>query len=198
MSADAGAHKIRLAARPRRGRPAFFVDRDGTLIEDPGYIAHPDKVRLIAGAAGALRRFALSGYALVLVTNQSGIGRGLYSWSDYDAVAEHFRSLLASEDVVLDAEFACAHAPEENCDWRKPAPGMLIEAVRRLDLDIAGSLIAGDKLSDLQAGASAGVGRGVHVLSGHGARERENVLGWKAPFRLDLLDDLSTLAPCAS
>ena len=166
MAADAGAHRVRFAAEPERGGPAFFVDRDGTLIEDPGYIADPDKVRLIAGAADALRRFEAAGYTLVLVTNQSGIGRGLYTWTDYDAVAARLRSVLADEGVTLDAELACAHAPEENCEWRKPAPGMLLEAVRRLDLDLTRSLVAGDKLSDLQAGASAGVTRGVHVLSG--------------------------------
>ena len=81
-------HRIYLAEKPRRDCPALFLDRDGTLIEDPGYNADPDRVRLLSGVAGSLRAFRAAGFALVVVTNQSGIGRGLYTWQDYDAVAE--------------------------------------------------------------------------------------------------------------
>lgn len=194
------AHRLRLAAAPRRRAPALFVDRDGTVIEDPGYIADPDKVSLIAGAASTLRRFRERGYALVLVTNQSGIGRGLYAWTDYDAVAARFRELLAGEGVVFDAELACGHSPEEGaaCGWRKPGPGMVLAAAERLELDLAASVIAGDKLSDLAAGAAAGIPRLVHVATGQGAAERARVLAWQAPVAVTLLRDLSLLSPCAS
>ena len=170
-------HSFRFAPDPRREAPALFVDRDGTVIEDPGYIADPDKVSLIAGAAAALRAFRDAGYALILVTNQSGIGRGLYRWSDYEAVAARFRELLAAEGIVFDAELACGHSPEEGaaCGWRKPAPGMIREAADRLQLDLARSVMAGDKLSDLEAGAAAGIPRLVYVESGQGAAERERV-----------------------
>ena len=191
-------HRLRLAAHPRRAVPALFVDRDGTLIEDPGYIADPEKVRLIPGAAAALRGFHDAGYALILITNQSGIGRGYYGWSDYEAVATRFRDLLAAEGVSFDAELACAHAPEAACDWRKPAPGMIREAADRLDLDLAGSVLAGDKLSDLEAGAAAGVPRLVHVATGHGAEERGRVAAWRGPVAVTMLADLSLLSPCAS
>lgn len=191
-------HRVRLAAHPRRAAPALFVDRDGTVIEDPGYIADPDKVRLIPGAAAALRRFRDAGYALVLITNQSGIGRGLYSWADYEAVAARFRDLLASEGVGFDAELACAHPPEAACGWRKPAPGMIREAADRFDLDLARSVVAGDKLSDLEAGAAAGVPRLVHVGTGHGADERGRVGAWRGPVAATMLADLSLLSPCAS
>jgi len=191
-------HRIRLAAHPRRAAPALFVDRDGTVIEDPGYIADPDKVRLIAGAAAALGRFRDAGYALILVTNQSGIGRGLYSWADYEAVAARFRDLLAAEGVGFDAELACAHSPEAACAWRKPAPGMIREAADRLDLDLARSVLAGDKLSDLAAGAAAGVSRLVHVATGHGTEERGRVGAWRGPVAVTMLADLSQLSPCAS
>src|ERR1700694_1240937 len=115
-------HRVRVGAHPRRAAPPLFVARDGAVIEDPGYIADPDKVRLIPGAVAALRRFREAGYALILITNQSGIGRGLYSWADYEAVAARFRDLLAAEGIGFDAELACAHPPEAACDWRKPAP----------------------------------------------------------------------------
>jgi len=193
-------HRVRLAAYPRCDVPALFVDRDGTVIEDPGYIADPDKVRLIAGAAATLRAFHNAGFALILVTNQSGIGRGLYRWSDYEAVAARFRDLLAAEGIAFDAELACAHSPEEGarCGWRKPAPGMIREAADRLDLDLAHSVMAGDKLADLEAGAAAGIPRLVHVGTGHGAAERARVLAWPAPVALTVLADLSLLSPCAS
>ena len=194
------AHQVRLAAHPRRGAPALVVDRDGTLIEDPGYIADPDKVSVIPGVVATLRRFRDAGHALVLVTNQSGIGRGLYRWSDYEAVAARLRDLLAAEGIVFDAELACAHSPEEGalCGWRKPAPGMIREAAERLDLDLANSVMAGDKLTDLEAGAAAGIPRLVHVGTGQGAAERARVLAWLAPVAPTVLADLSLLSPCAS
>jgi D-glycero-D-manno-heptose 1,7-bisphosphate phosphatase len=192
------AHRVRLAAHPRRAAQALFVDRDGTVIEDPGYIADPGKVSLIAGAAATLRRFHVAGYALILITNQSGIGRGFYSWADYEAVAARLRDLLAAEGVGFDAEFACAHSPEAACSWRKPAPGMIREATTRFDLDLAHSVLAGDKLSDLAAGAAAGIPCLVHVGTGHGGEERKRVRAWRGPVAVTMLADLSLLSPCAS
>ena len=194
--------QVRLAAHPRRGVPALFVDRDGTLIEDPGYIADPDKVSLIPGAAATLRRFRDDGHALILVTNQSGIGRGLYRWSDYEAVAARFRDLLAAEGIVFDAELACAHSPEEGalCGWRKPAPGMIREAADRLDLDLRRSVMAGDKLSDLEAGAAAGIpsARPCRERAGRAPNGR-GCLAWHGPVAVDAcFADLSLLSPCAS
>ena len=190
-------HRCDLSASPARGVPALFVDRDGTVVDDPGYIADPNRVRLIPGAAAALRRFRDAGYALVLVTNQSGIGRGYYSWADYDAVSARVRELLAAEGVVFDAELACGHPPEEGdrCGWRKPAPGMILEAARVLDLDLSRSVVAGDKLSDIESGAAAGVARVAHLATGHGRAERPAVEAWPAPLALDLLEDLASLAP---
>jgi len=191
-------HRVRLAAYPRRAVPALFVDRDGTVIEDPGYIRDPAKVVLIPGAAAALGRFHDAGFALILVTNQSGIGRGYYGWPDYEAVAARLRERLAAEHVAFDAELACAHSPEARCNWRKPAPGMILEAAARLDLDLGRSLLAGDKLSDLEAGAAAGIPRLVHVGTGHGNAERALVAAWQGPVAVTTLADLSLLSLCAS
>jgi len=191
------AHRIYLAETPVRGCPALFLDRDGTLIEDPGYIADPADVCLIPGVVATLGRYRAAGYALVVVTNQSGIGRGLYSWADYDAVADRVDALFAAEGVVFDAVLACGHSPETKppCDWRKPAPGMIRQAATLLSLGLSRSLMVGDKLSDLQAAAAAGLSRAVHVASGQGARARADLAGWRATIPIDLVDDLSSLAP---
>jgi D-glycero-D-manno-heptose 1,7-bisphosphate phosphatase len=190
-------HRITLAERPMRNCPGLFLDRDGTLIADPGYIADPDMVRPVPGAAAALRRFHDAGYALIVVTNQSGIGRGLYGWDDFDAVSKRFEDFFADEGVIFDAVLACGHSPEDgaSCGWRKPAPGMIREAVALLGLDPARSLLVGDKLSDLQAAAAAGLTRAVHVASGQGASERSIVEAWRPTIEISLADDLSQLSP---
>jgi len=190
-------HRIELAENPKRACPCLFVDRDGTLIEDPGYLDDPDQVRLIPDVTGVLNTFRSAGYALVIVTNQSGIGRGLYRWQDYDAVAARLASMLSSEGVTFDAVLACSHAPDDEgpCGWRKPAPGMILEAASLLSLDMPGSLMVGDKLTDIQAAQAAGLPRAVHVASGQGRTERAKLAGWRSTITVDLLEDLSRLAP---
>jgi len=190
-------HRIDIAGHPRRACPALFLDRDGTLIEDPGYISSPDDVRMLPGIPDALRRFREAGHALVIVTNQSGIGRGLYGWRDYDSVAARLAELLLAEGIAIDMTLACGHAPEEGaaCGWRKPAPGMVLEAARLLALDLSRSIMAGDKLADIEAAHAAGIGRAVHVASGQGMKERPSVLAWKAGPPPELLDSLAGLAP---
>jgi len=190
-------HRIDLAEKPARGCPALFLDRDGTLIEDPGYIADPGEVQLIPGVVRTLSRYRIAGYALVIVTNQSGIGRGLYCWADYYAVAARIEAVFAAEGIVFDAVLACGHSPETEppCGWRKPAPGMIHEAARLLSLDLPRSLMVGDKLADLQAAEAAGLSRAIHVASGQGAAARADLAGWRATIPVDLVDDLSALTP---
>jgi D-glycero-D-manno-heptose 1,7-bisphosphate phosphatase len=190
-----GFHRFRLADSPRRNGPALFLDRDGTLIEDPGYLSDPEDVRILVGVPGALHRFRAAGYALVIVTNQSGIGRGLYGWDAYEAVAARLRHDLAAQGVVLDAEYACGHAPEVRCGWRKPAPGMILAAAEQLGLDLGQSLLAGDKRLDIDAAAAAGLPRAAHVATGQGGTERGKLLGTRFPLDLELIDDLAGLAP---
>lgn len=186
-------HRIYLAEKPMRDCPCLFLDRDGTIIEDPGYIADPNDVRLIPGVSDSLRQFQAAGYALVIVTNQSGIGRGLYGWRDYNAVAERLDRLLGEEGIVFDAVLACSHAPDGGapCDWRKPAPGMIDEAAAMLALDKSRSLLVGDKLSDILAAEAAGLPRAIHVASGQGARAE--IATRQFSIAVDYLDDLSEL-----
>jgi D-glycero-D-manno-heptose 1,7-bisphosphate phosphatase len=168
-------------------------------VDDPDhrYLADPAEVRILPGVPAALRRFRDAGYALVVVTNQSGIGRGLYGWNDYEAVSARLRADLEGEGITLDAELACGHAPEAGarCGWRKPAPGMILAAADRLDLDLSRSLMAGDKRLDIEAAAAAGLPRAAHVATGQGATERPKLTGIRFPLDLDLIDDLAGLAP---
>ena len=153
-------------------RPAVFLDRDGTVIEDADYLADPDGVVLIAGVGPALRRLREAGYALVVVTNQSGIARGRFSEGDYRRVSARLDSELERVGVRLDATLHCPHHPEHSgpCSCRKPAPGMLFSAAQALGLDLERSFIVGDKRSDLEAGAAAGV-PGILVRTGYGDTE---------------------------
>ncbi|WP_042725117.1 D-glycero-alpha-D-manno-heptose-1,7-bisphosphate 7-phosphatase [Chthoniobacter flavus] len=148
--------------------PAVFLDRDGTLMEEAHYCSHPDQVKIIPGVPEALRALKDAGYRLVVITNQSGIGRGYYTLADYEAVSAHFLNLLGGG--LIDATYFCLEAPEKNSPRRKPATGMLVEAQRDLGLDFARSWFIGDKAVDVQCGRAAGV-RPILVLTGHGAKE---------------------------
>jgi D-glycero-D-manno-heptose 1,7-bisphosphate phosphatase len=188
-------HRIALAEKPRRNAPALFLDRDGTLIADPGYVCRAADVRLFDGVPTALARFRDAGYALIVVTNQSGIGRGLYGWADYDAVAARLEALLAENGVVFDAVVACGHSPEEGdrCGWRKPAAGMIRTAAEILGVDLDRSLMVGDKLIDMQAAETAGLKRAVHVATGQG--DRAALAAWHAKIAVERIESLAALSP---
>jgi D-glycero-D-manno-heptose 1,7-bisphosphate phosphatase len=190
-------HRIALAEKPRRNAPALFLDRDGTLIEDPGYVCRAEDVRLFAGVPAALARFRDAGYALIIVTNQSGIGRGLYGWDDYDAVAARLEGLLAAEGIVFDAVVACGHSPEDGdrCGWRKPAAGMIRTAADILAIDLTRSLMVGDKSIDMQAAETAGLKQAVHVATGQGERARVAVAAWCPSITVQEIESLAALSP---
>lgn len=156
-------------------RPAVFLDRDGTLIEEADYLASPNQVRLLPGAAAAVRRVREVGVPVVVVTNQSGVARGYFPEERIADVHARLAELLAAEGAGVDAFYHCPHHPTEGvgayrvaCDCRKPRPGMLLAAARDLGLDLAASWMIGDKLDDLRAGAAAGC-RTVLVRTGYGA-----------------------------
>lgn len=135
---------------------ALFFDRDGTLIDDVGHIRDPTQVRLLAGAAAALREVRKAGFFLVLVSNQSGIARGLVSRGEAAAVHRRVVAELALAAVDLDDARYCPHAPDAGCACRKPAPGLLLAAAHELGVDLAASFMVGDKDSDVEAGRRAG------------------------------------------
>jgi D-glycero-D-manno-heptose 1,7-bisphosphate phosphatase len=155
---------------------AVFLDRDGVINVDRGYVHKVDDFRFVPGSDGAMRRLQDAGWRLVVVTNQSGLARGLYSKADYDRFTAHLQGQLVAVGVTVDAVLHCPHLPDATvaayrlqCDCRKPAPGMLLRAARDLGLDLGASVMVGDRITDVEAGRAAGVGHNVLVRSGHAA-----------------------------
>lgn len=136
--------------------PAVFLDRDGTLMEEAHYCSHPDQVKIIPGVPEALRALKQAGYRLVVVTNQSGIGRGYYTLDDYHIVAAHFLNLLGED--LIDAVYFCPEAPEKNSPRRKPQIGMITEAQRDLALDLSRSCSSATRRWTCSAGATRACG----------------------------------------
>jgi len=200
MSADfpLDQHGVwREVLRPRAGaaRPAIFLDRDGTLIELVEYLSEPDKVRLIAPALALVRAANALDLPVVLITNQSGIGRGFYGWAEFAAVHARLLSLLAEAECAINAAIACPALPASGAPCRKPNPGMLLDAARLLPLDLEASWIVGDSLIDLEAGKRAGLRRGWLAPTGYGPRDGEAARTLlDARFDAVLLEPLDTLA----
>ena len=149
-------------------KPFVFLDRDGTLIAEKNYLADPDGVELIAGAASALRRLRDAGFGIAVVTNQSGIGRGYLTADDLAVIHKRLASLLADEGAGVDAFYVCPHLPEDGCACRKPGVALIERAARDHSIDRARSFFIGDKECDIRCGANAGV-RTVLVRTGYGA-----------------------------
>jgi D-glycero-D-manno-heptose 1,7-bisphosphate phosphatase len=153
-------------------RRAAFLDRDGTIIEDRHYIADPAAVRLLPGASDGLRALRAAGYALVVVTNQSGIARGLYDDAAFHAVQRRVEELLAGAGVHLAGVYYCPHHPAYTgaCSCRKPATGLYEQAADELDLSLAKSIYAGDRARDVLPALALG-GQGFLVGTGHDPAE---------------------------
>ena len=161
----------------RKGlRPAVFIDRDGTLLTERSYLADPEGVELVGGAADALADLRRAGFALVTVTNQSGIARGLYREADYHAVADRVAKVLDDAGVPPDDVQYCPHHPDFSgpCECRKPGTGMYLRSAALLGLDPAASYFVGDKVTDVLPALALG-GRGILVRTGYGA-EHENAV----------------------
>src|SRR5438309_7561006 len=142
---------------------AVFVDRDGTIIEDRDYCSEPKDVKVFPGVPEALRRLKSNGFKLFIITNQSGIGRGLFTVEQYRAVEGEVLHQLG--DGLIDATYFCPDVPGQHSSCRKPAPGMIIEATREHHIDLARSFFIGDKEIDAECGRNAGV-RTIRVRTG--------------------------------
>jgi D-glycero-D-manno-heptose 1,7-bisphosphate phosphatase len=145
-------------------RPAAFLDRDGTIIEDAEYISRPEDVRLIPGAADAIAQLNDAGIPVVIVSNQSGIGRGYFTYDAFERVQKRVEEVLAKERAYLDATYICPHAPSEEspCACRKPRVELFQRAARELELDLARSWHIGDKWRDVEPASALG-GTGILV-----------------------------------
>ena len=156
-------------------RPAVFLDRDGTIIEERGYLDKLEAIALFADTTIALRLLREAGYALVLVTNQAGVARGFFDEAFVQDAHRHLAGLLAAEGITLDGYYYCPHHPDgvipeysHVCRCRKPGPGMVEQAVRDLDIDLDRSFVVGDKWLDVELATNAGA-RGILVRTGYGA-----------------------------
>jgi D-glycero-D-manno-heptose 1,7-bisphosphate phosphatase len=171
-------HGLWAEARTRAlsGRGALFLDRDGVIVEERHYLHRVADVALTPGAAGVIAAANADGIPVVVITNQAGVGRGIYTWRDFAAVQDRMNDLLAESGAWVDAVYACAfHEAGRDAfavashPWRKPNPGMLQAAAADLDVALERSWVVGDRASDLMAGRSAGLAGGTLVATGYGA-----------------------------
>ena len=160
-------------------RPAAFIDRDGTLTEEVGYVNHPGRLRLLPRSAEAIRRLNAAGVAAVVVTNQAGVARGYFSEEVLQATTAELQKQLKRAGASLDGIYICPHHPTEGeppfraqCECRKPKPGLVLRATSELGLDLTASTVIGDRPSDLAMADAVGA-RGVLVLTGYGLGEWE-------------------------
>jgi D-glycero-D-manno-heptose 1,7-bisphosphate phosphatase len=152
--------------------PAIFLDRDGVIIENiPYYVRSWDDVLIYPQALQALATLSKHPYKIIIVTNQSAVGRGLVTLETVDAINKRLIREIEQHGGRVDAVFTCPHAPQEECACRKPKPGLIYQAQEHLAIDLSKSILIGDALSDLAAGKAAGVGKTILVLTGRGAAQ---------------------------
>ena len=182
---------------------AVFMDRDGTISEEVGYINHPSRFRIFPYAADAVRLLNESGWLAIVVTNQAGVARGYFSEEMIQAIHEQLKRDLESAGARLDAIYYCAHHPSVgeppyryDCDCRKPKPGLILKAAEEFDIDLAQSWMIGDRYSDIELARNAGVNSAL-VMSGYGRGEWEHQRDeWKEKPDLvseDLLGAVKTI-----
>jgi D-glycero-D-manno-heptose 1,7-bisphosphate phosphatase len=171
--------RIRGLGQPTQG-PAIFLDRDGVMVEDVGYLHRVADIRYIEGALEAIASLNVMGPAVILITNQAGIGRGMYGWTEFKRVQEQIDRDLARYGAHLDGVWACAAHPlgigefaHPSHPFRKPNAGMIYDAAQRMQLELSRSWLIGDKPLDIEAGLRVGVAGVCHVATGYGAATRD-------------------------
>lgn len=179
-------------------RPAAFLDRDGTIIEDLGYLGDPDRIQFIPGAKDALRALQAAGYRLIVVTNQAGVARGLITEADVRRVNQRLHERLAEAGIALDGIYYCPHHPDagppeyrQACASRKPGPGMIDRARKDFGLDLGRSVIIGDHSSDAEVARHFPGMRGVLVLTGHGPGQHDKIEAGEVPAPDHVAADLA-------
>ena len=154
-------------------KPAIFIDRDGTLIVDKDYLHKPEEVQFIEGAVAALKRASDAGFVIIMVTNQSGVGRGFFTLADLENVHAHIIKELAAHNVSFLEIYIAPEAPHTPSRGRKPSPQFLFDARDAHGIDLARSYMIGDKLIDLECGWNAGVRKSILVRTGYGAQTEQ-------------------------
>lgn len=175
---------------------AFFLDRDGVIIEEEHYLSDPAKVRLCPGCAEAFRQISAAGFRIIVTSNQSGVARGYFTFAEIAAVERRIEELLTGAGAPLpDAWYYCPHHTKgsvaeyvRDCDCRKPRPGMLIRAAEEHAISLPSSVMIGDKLSDLRAAFAAGCRHAALVMTGHGSDQTPEPLEYDYPVADNILD----------
>ena len=170
-----------------------FLDRDGTINEEMGYINHPSRFHLLPGTIAAIARLNRAGIKVVLVTNQSGVARGYFPASLMEQIHQQLQQVLHQGGAYLDGIYICPHGPDAGCDCRKPRPDLLYQAVRDLKIDLSRSFVVGDRFIDIELAANAGA-RGILVLTGYGRGELEYYQGPKRTEPVYIASDLEDAA----
>jgi D-glycero-D-manno-heptose 1,7-bisphosphate phosphatase len=185
---DADGVWCEVSASCSQGGPALFLDRDGVVVEEVDYLHRSEDISICAGAAAVISAANANAIPVVLVTNQSGIGRGYYGWAEFRAVQEAIQSAIAQEVAHFDAVYACPHHRDGQGAFahpdhpaRKPNPGMLQRAAAALDIDMARSWLVGDRVGDIEAARRAGLAGALHVLTGYGQAERAAAMALSGP-----------------
>ena len=162
---------------------AVFLDRDGTIIEDVGYLNSPDQIQFIPGSIEAIKKLNLAGFKVIVVTNQAGVARGLIAEDMLQTIDKTLAKQILSGGAHLDGIYYCPHHPDhglypykQNCNCRKPNPGMLKRAEKDHNIDLTQSIIVGDKATDVLAGKNLGL-KSILVTTGKGAKEQANLNG---------------------
>lgn len=183
-------------------KPALFLDRDGVINVNYGYVYQAEKVEFIPGIFALIRRFTAAGFQPVIVTNQSGIARGMYSDGDFHQVMAFIQTHFSAKGIADIPYYYCPHHPDFDttdvlCNCRKPAPGMLLSAQQDLNLDVTRSVMVGDKVIDILAATAAGVYRPVlYDISGRQQPVLENTLELRSRLKyIEVIDDLNQLQP---
>jgi D-glycero-D-manno-heptose 1,7-bisphosphate phosphatase len=150
----------------------IFLDRDGVIFENrPDYIKSWDEAKFIPGVIDAIIKLSHSDYKVFIVTNQSAVGRGIISTETANKINHQLKEIIKQNGGMIEEIFLCPHTPEDNCLCRKPKPGLILMAKEKYNIDLEGSILIGDSITDLQAGFSAGVGKNILVRTGRGASE---------------------------
>jgi D,D-heptose 1,7-bisphosphate phosphatase len=169
----------------KKSKPAVFLDRDGTLLTERGYLCDPEKIRFYRFVAPALRHLQKAGFRLIVVTNQSGVGRGYFSLAQLIKINRRFSAMLKSQGIRIDGIFYCPHLPTAGCRCRKPNPHLLQKAARRWKIPLSASYVIGDQMTDINMAAASRV-QPVLVLTGSGRRNRLPALQKGAKVTRDL------------
>jgi histidinol-phosphate phosphatase family protein len=177
-------------------RPFAFLDRDGTLLEEREYAWRPSDYAPLPGAHEAVARLRALGYGIAVITNQSGIGRGLFSAADYARFEALMLAEFAAQGAPLDASYHCPHLPEDGCACRKPGTALVLRAAREQAIDLARSVVIGDKASDVELARNLGCAA-VLLRTGHGAEHVARVPPG-TPIASDVLDAVSRFVPAVS